>query len=119
MASSAVSFISDMNIEQLMAFVDQTTAEVATLQDKFDHQEELVVAFNGDAIAAGLVATNTKADKIETRIIAAKARQEAAYNKYAATIESTNKAVVETSKATPSSPKATAKVEDSNFSRGS
>jgi hypothetical protein len=47
---------------------------VASLQNKFDHQEELVEAFNGDATAAGFVAVNTKADKIEAPLIAAKAR---------------------------------------------
>ena len=94
MASSAVNSISDRNIEQLLAFVDQTTAEVASLQNKLDHQEEMVDAFDGDATAAGFVAASNKADKIEARLIAAKARQEAAYNKYASTIESTNKAVV-------------------------
>jgi hypothetical protein len=71
-----------------------------------------VDAFNGDATAASFVATNTKADKIAMRLIAAKARQEAAYNMYAATIESTNKTVVGASKATTSSSKAAAKVED-------
>jgi hypothetical protein len=74
MASSVVNSISDRHIEQLMAFVDQTTAEVASLQDKFDHQEELVDAFNGYATAVDFVAANVKADKIEARLIAAKAR---------------------------------------------
>jgi hypothetical protein len=49
MAFSAVNSVSDGNIEQLLAFVDQTTAEVPSLQNKFDHLEELVDAFNGDA----------------------------------------------------------------------
>jgi len=115
MASLAVNSISDRNIEQLLAFVDQTTAEGASLQNKVDHREELVDAFNGDATSAGFVVTNTKADKIEVRLIAAKARQEAAYNMYAATIESTNKAVVGSSKATTSSSKAAAKVEDNKL----
>ena len=115
MASSAAISITDRNIEQLLAFVDQTTAEVASLQKKFDHQEDLADAINGDAIAAGFVAAQTKADKIEARLIAAKARQEAAYNIYAATIKSTNKAVVGASKATTSSSKAAAKVEDNKL----
>jgi hypothetical protein len=76
MASSAANSISDRNIEQLLAFVDQTTAEVASLLNKFDHQEELVDAFNGDATAAGFVAANTKAGKIEVWLITAKAPQE-------------------------------------------
>ena len=74
MASSAVNSISERNIKQLLAFVDQTTAEVASLQDKFDHQNELVDAFNGDATAVGFVAANVKADKIDARLIATKAR---------------------------------------------
>ena len=45
-------------------------------------------AFNGDATAAYFVAANIKADKIEAQLIAAKVHQEAAYNKYTATIES-------------------------------
>jgi hypothetical protein len=98
MASSVVNSITDRNIEQLLAFVDQTTTEFVSLEDKFDHREELVDAFNDDATAAGFVAAQTKADKIEARLIAAKARQEVAYNIYAATIESTNKAVVGASK---------------------
>ena len=72
-------------------------------------------AFTGDATAAGFAAANVKADKIEARFIAAKARQDAAYNKYAATIESTNTAVVGASKAINSSSKAAAKVEDNNL----
>ena len=55
--------------------------------------------FNGDTTAASFVEVQTKADKIEARLIAAKAHPEAAYNKYAATIESTNKAIVGGSKA--------------------
>ena len=115
MASSAVNSVTNRNIDQLLAFVDQTTAEVATLQNKFDQQDELVDAFGGDATAVGFVAAQAKADKIETRLIAAKARQEAAYNRYAATIESTNKTVVGTSKAAASSSKAAAKVEDNKL----
>ena len=72
-------------------------------------------AFNGDVTATCLVAAQTKADKIEARLIAAKARQEAACNRYAATIESTNKVVVGASKATTSSSKAAAKVEDNKL----
>ncbi len=78
MASSAVNSISDRNIEQLLAFVDHTTTEVASLQNKFDHRHELVDAFNGDATAAGFIAADTKAEKIEAQLIAARARQDAA-----------------------------------------
>ena len=48
-------------------------------------------------------------------LIAAKAHQKAAYNMHAATIESTNKAVVGASKAAASSSKAVAKVEDNKL----
>ena len=72
-------------------------------------------AFNGDATAAGFITAQTKADKIEARLIAAKARQEADYNRYAATIESTNKAVVGASKAADSSSKAVVKVDDNKL----
>ena len=60
MASSAVNSIIDRNIEQLLDFVYQTTAEVASFKNKLDHQEELVGAFDGDATATGFVAANTK-----------------------------------------------------------
>ena len=72
-------------------------------------------AFGGDATAFGFVATQTKADEIEARLIAAKARHEAAYNRYATTIESTNKAVVRAAKASASASKAAAKVEDNKL----
>ena len=115
MASSAANSITDRNIEQYLAFVDQTTSEVATLQNKIDQQEELVEAFNGDATAAGFVAANAKADKIEARLVAAKARQDAAYKRYAATVESANKAVVGASKASASSSKTVDKVDDNKL----
>ncbi len=81
MASSAVNSVTDGNMDQLLAFVDPTTAEVATLQNKFDQQGNLVDSFNDDATAPGFVAAQTKANKIEARRIAAKARQKAAYNR--------------------------------------
>ena len=36
MASSAMNYVADGNIDQLLVFVDQTMAEVATLQNKLD-----------------------------------------------------------------------------------
>ena len=48
MVASAVNSVTDRNIHHFLAFVDQTTAEVATLRYKFDHQDKLVDAFNGD-----------------------------------------------------------------------
>jgi hypothetical protein len=74
MASSAANSITNINIDQLLAFVDKLAAEVASLHNKFDQQEDLVDAFNGDATATGFVAAQTKADKFEARLIAAKAR---------------------------------------------
>ncbi len=98
-----------------MASVDQTTEEVATFQNKVDKQEELVDAFGSDAFAVGFVEAQAKDDKLETRLIAAKARHEAAYIRYAAKFESTNKTVVGASKASASPSKAAAKVEDNKL----
>ncbi len=80
-------------VEQLRAFIDETTAEVADAKNKFSHQEDLVDAFNGDATAVGYAAAMARADKLEARLVAARARQEIAYNRYAATVESANKTV--------------------------
>jgi hypothetical protein len=66
---------------------------VATCQNRFEHEEELVDTFGGDVTDVGFVAAQAKADKLEACLVAAKGRQDAAYNKYAATIESTNKTV--------------------------
>ncbi len=62
MASSAVNIVTNRNIDQLLAFVDHTTVEVASLHNKFDQQDELVDAFGGDATANGFVAAQAKAD---------------------------------------------------------
>jgi hypothetical protein len=48
MASSAVNSVTTRSIDRLLAFVEQTTTEVATLQNKFDQVEDLVEAFDGD-----------------------------------------------------------------------
>ena len=80
-------------VEQLRAFIDETTAEVADARDKFKHQEDLCEAYGGDSTAVGFAAAGLRADKLEARLIAARARQETAYNRYAATVESTNKTV--------------------------
>jgi hypothetical protein len=74
-----------------------------------------VDAFGGDATVAGFTTAQARVDKLEARLIAAKARQEAAYNMHAATIESTNKTVVVASKAPASSSKAAAKIEDNKL----
>ena len=80
-------------VEQLRAFIDETTAEVADYRNKFSHQEDLVDAFQGDATAVDYAAAMARANKFEARLVAARARQETAYNRYAATVESTNKTV--------------------------
>jgi hypothetical protein len=115
MVSSVVNSATDRNIDQLLAFVDQTTAEVATPQNIIDQQEELVDDVGGDATVVRFLAAQTKAYKLEIHLIAAKSRHEIAYNRYAATIESTNKTVVGASKASTSSSKAVAKVEDNKL----
>ena len=43
-------------VEQLRAFIDETTAEVTDARNKFNHQEDLVDAFQGDATAVGYAA---------------------------------------------------------------
>jgi hypothetical protein len=53
----------------------------------------LVDAFNGDDTAAGCAPAIARADKFEARLVATRARQETAYNRYAATVESTSKTV--------------------------
>jgi len=80
-------------VEQLRAFIDETTAEVAEARNKFSHQEDLVDAFNGDATAVGYVAAIARADKFKARLVAARARQETSYNREATNVESTNKTV--------------------------
>ena len=75
------------------------TREVAVLQGKFDHQEEIVEAFGDDPTAAGLAAAKKKLDKFEERLVAAKLRLDGAYNRFAATVESKNKAVASIAKA--------------------
>jgi hypothetical protein len=79
--------------EQLRAFIDKTTTEIAKARNKFSHQEDLVDAFNGDDTAAGYAAAIAIAGKFEARLVTDRARQEIAYNRYAASVESTNKTV--------------------------
>jgi hypothetical protein len=81
-------------VEQLRAFIDETTAEVTDAKNKSSHQDDLVDAFNGDTMAEGYAAAIARADKFEARLVAAKARQDAAYNRYTSTVESTSKTVV-------------------------
>jgi hypothetical protein len=61
-------------VEKLHAFIDETTAEVTDARNKFNHQEDLLDAFNDDAAAAGYAAGIAKADKFEARLVAARAR---------------------------------------------
>jgi hypothetical protein len=51
------------DVEQLRGFIDEVTREVASLQAKFDHQEELLEAFNDDPEAVGAAAAKTRLDK--------------------------------------------------------
>ena len=67
---------------------------MAVTQDKFDHQEPLHEAFGDDPTTVGLAAAKAKLDKCEERLIAAKSRQDAAYNRHVVTLlESRNKKV--------------------------
>ena len=80
-------------VEKLCAFIDETNAEVADAKNKFSYQEDLIDALNGDATAAGYTTAIARANKFEARLVAARARQKTTYNKYVATVESTNKTV--------------------------
>ena len=80
-----MSSVDNREVEQLSAFIDETIAEVAKAKNKFSHQEDLVDVFNGDANAVGYAAAIAITDMFEARLVAAKARQEVAYNRYAAT----------------------------------
>ena len=93
MDPSAALSTENREVEQLRAFIDETTAEVADARDKFKHQEDLCEAYGGDSTAVGFAAAGLRADKLEARLIAARARHETAYNRYATTVESTNKTV--------------------------
>jgi hypothetical protein len=93
-------------------FVDQATAEAVDLRNKFERQEELVEAFGEEVNAPGAKLAQARAEKLETRLIAAMARQDAAYNRYAATVESVNKRTVVVSKSTAGKGKEAAKIED-------
>ena len=85
--------VANKEVEQLRASIDETSAEVAEASNKFSHQEDLVDAFNDNAVAVGYAAAIVIADKFEARMVAARARHETTYNRYAATIKSTNKTV--------------------------
>jgi hypothetical protein len=75
------------------AFIDETTVEVADAWNKFSHQEDLINTFNGDATAVGYAAAMARANKFKSWLAIARPRQETASNRYAATVESTNKPV--------------------------
>ena len=94
--------VENRDAEQLRGFIDEVTREVAVLQGKFDHQEELVEAFGDDPAEVGATATKKKLDKFEERLIAAKPRLDGAYNRFAATVESKNKTVASIAKASGS-----------------
>ncbi len=90
------------DVEQLRGFVDEVTREVASLQTKFDHQEELLEIFGDTSKAVGAVAAKTRLDKCEERMIAAKLRLNGAYTRFAATVESANKTAASFAKASAS-----------------
>ena len=58
------------------------------MQDKFDYHEAMHEAFGDDPTTAGVEVAKAKLDQCEERLIAAKSQQDAAYNRYAATLES-------------------------------
>ncbi len=81
------------DVEQLRVFIEQTTSEIfSKLQNDFECQEEVIEGFANDK-DPGVVKAQKKADKNEERLIVAKARQDAAYNRYDATVEVTSKTV--------------------------
>jgi hypothetical protein len=90
------------DVEQLRGFIDEVTREVAVLQGKFDHNEELVEVFGDDPAKFGAAAAKKKLDKLEERLIAAKLRLDGAYNMFAATFESKNTTVASIAKASNS-----------------
>ena len=56
-------------------------------------------AFGDDPTTVGMAASKAKLEKCEERLIAAKSRQDAGYNRYATTLESRNKTVASCAKA--------------------
>ena len=103
------------DVEQLRSFIDGVSSEVAGLQAKFDHQEELVDAFgDDDESAAGLAKAKAKLDKAEERLIAAKLRLDGAYNRFTATVESRNKTVATMVKASGPAPEAAKESKESD-----
>ena len=73
-------------VELLRGFIDEVTREIAVLQGKFDHQEDLVEAFGDEPAAVKVAAAKTQLDKFEERLIAAKLRLDGAYSRFAATV---------------------------------
>ena len=69
-------------------------------------------AFGEEVNAPGAKLAQTRADKLETRLIAAMARQEAAYNRYIATVESVNKTTAVVSKSAAGKKKEAAEIKD-------
>ena len=69
-------------------------------------------AFGEEINAPGAKLAQAKANKLETRLIAAMTRQDVAYNRYAATVESVNKTTAVVSRSTAGKGKEAAKTED-------
>jgi hypothetical protein len=115
MDPSAANSVQHRDVEQLRGFVDQMTVQVATCHNIFDHQEELVDALDGDASASCFAVAQARADKLEDRFVAAKARQDVAYNMYAVTMESTNTTFVVFAKSASKGSEETTKTTDGKF----
>ena len=103
------------DIEKVRTFVDQTTSEAADLRNKFERQEELVEAFGEEVNAPGAKLAHARADKLETRLIAAMGRQDAAYNRSVATVELVNTTTAVVSKNAAGKRKEAAKIKDGNL----
>jgi hypothetical protein len=74
-----------------------------------------VEAFGGETPAKGIPEAHDRANTLEARLVAAKTRQDVAYNMYAATIESTNKTVAAFAKSTAKGSEETTKATDGKF----
>jgi hypothetical protein len=84
--------------QQLILFLHSHQALIVTFNTSLA-EEGMHEAFGADPIPVGIVASNAKLDKCEERLIAAKSRQDAAYNRSAATVESKNETVASFAKA--------------------
>ena len=77
------------------------------MQDKFEYREAFHEAFGDHPTTFGVAAAKAKLDKCEERFIVAKSRQDAAYNRFTATVESKKKTVATYAKASSAQPAST------------